>query len=76
MRAQEMLAELRGETFGDGGQRNAAGVGGEDGARLAVLQHSLDQGALDFEVLGDGFDDPVAVPYLGEVVLEVAWGDQ
>src|ERR1039458_9605488 len=38
-----MLPELGGESFGDARQRNAAGIGGEDGAWLAMLQHLLDQ---------------------------------
>jgi len=37
-----------------------------------VFQHLFDQGALDGQVFGDGFYDPVAVLYLGEVVFEVA----
>ena len=36
----------------------------------------VEQGALDVEVLGDGFDDPVAVGDEGEVVVEVAEGDE
>ena len=35
MRAQEVLAEFGGKSFGDAGQRDAAGVGGNNGTRLA-----------------------------------------
>ena len=76
MRAQEMLAEFGGESFGDAGEGNAAGVGGKDGAGLARLDYFVEQRALDFEVLGDSLDDPVAIFDLGQVVFEVTGSDQ
>jgi hypothetical protein len=42
-------------------QRDAAGVGGDDGVGFAELLHFAPETALDFQILGDGFDDPVAV---------------
>ena len=45
-------------------------------SRLAMLQHLLDQGALDFQILGDGFENPVTGLYFCQVVLEVSGGDQ
>ncbi len=54
----------------------AAGVGGEDGVGAAVLRDLFEQSALDVEVLGDGFDDPVAVGDQGEIVVEVADGEE
>ena len=54
----------------------AAGVGGEDGAGAAVLRDLCEQGVLDVEVLGYGFDDPVAIGDEGEVVVEVAEGEE
>ena len=34
------------------------------------------EAALDVEILGDGFDDPVAIGDFIEVVFEVAGGDE
>ena len=36
----------------------------------------FDQGALDLQLFGDGFHDPIAVAYLGEVVFEIAGCDE
>ena len=58
------------------GQRDAAGVGGKDGAGRAHLGHAAEQAALDLQVLGHRFDDPVAVAQLRQVVFEVARRDQ
>jgi len=41
-----------------------------------VLLDFFEESALDFEVLGDDFDDPVAVGNEGEIVVEVAGGEQ
>jgi hypothetical protein len=76
VRAQEMLPELGRESLGNARQRNTAGVGGEDGAGLAMSQHLLDEGALDLKSFRDGFDDPIAVSYFGQVVFEIAGCDE
>ena len=76
VRAEKMLAEFGRIAFGDLRQRNAAGVGGDDGAGRAMRDHPVVERALDGEVFGDGFDDPVAVCDLREVVVEVAGGDE
>ena len=39
-------------------------------------QDAGEQRGLDFEVLGDGFDDPVALGELGQVVVEGAGSDE
>ncbi len=54
----------------------AAGIGGDDGSRFADGIDFAQQFAFEFEVLDDGFDDPVNFGELLEVVLEVADGDQ
>ncbi len=74
--SEEMLAEFGGESFGDAGERNPAGVGGEDGAGLARLDYLVEQTALDFKVLSDGFEDPIAIFDLAQVIVEVTGGDE
>ena len=76
VRAQKMLPELAVETLGDLRQRDAAGIGGDDRARRAHGRHAAPQGALDLQILRDGFDDPVASADAAQVVLEIAGGDQ
>ncbi len=39
-------------------------------------QNAGEQRGFDFEILGDGFNDPVAVGELGQIVVEVAGGDE
>ena len=41
-----------------------------------VGHDAFQEGALDFEILGHGFDHPIALAQLGEVVFEVAGGDE
>jgi hypothetical protein len=76
VRAQKVLAEFGGKAFGDLRERNAAGVGGDDGAGGPMRNHAIVERAFDGEIFGDGFDDPVAVFDLREVVIEAAGGDQ
>ncbi len=61
VRAEPGAAEVVGEAFGDFGHGKSAGVGGDDGAGLADGFYFLEQVALDFQILDDGFDDPVDV---------------
>ena len=75
MRAGPMALEIVGEAFGDLADGKAGGVGGDDGAGAAMRRNSLQQAALDGEIFGDGFDDPVGLGAPGEVVLEIADGD-
>ncbi len=76
VRTEPAAAEVVRETFGDLGHRQAAGVGGDDRSGLAHGIDALQQLALDVEVFDDDFDDPVDLGQLGEVVFEVADGDQ
>ena len=63
-------------TLRDGPQRDAAGVGRQDGVGGGEVEHAGPEVALDFEALGDGLNDPVAGSQSGQVVIEVAYGDQ
>ena len=76
VRAQKVAAEFSRETFRDLSERDTAGVGGEDRVRFANLVDAAPKGALDFEIFGDRFDDPVAVCDVAEIVFEVTWRDQ
>ncbi len=76
MRAQEVAAETGREAFRDVGERDAAGVGGKDGIGFARGFNFVPQRALGLEVFDDGFDNPVAVRELSEIVLEVARFDE
>ena len=76
VRAEPAAAEVVGEAFGDLGDGQSAGVGGDDGAGLADGVDLAQQLALEVEVFDDGFDDPVDFGELLEVVFEVADGDQ
>src|SRR5581483_11574041 len=75
MRARPMALEFVGEPFGDLADGKAGGVGGDDRAGAAMRQDFLQQAALDGEIFGDGFDDPVSLGAPDEVVFEIADGD-
>ena len=76
VRAEEVAAELGRESFGDFGERDAAGVGGDDGVGAARGFDFAPEVALGVEVFDDGFDDPVAFGDQVEVVFEVAGQDE
>ena len=44
--------------------------------RLAQLFHLAPKRSLDLQILGNGFDNPVAIRDFVEVVIEAAGGDQ
>ena len=72
VRAQEVAPEPGRETFRYFGERDAAGVGGEDRIGFASGFDFAPQRTLDLEIFDDGFDNPIAVRELREIVLEVA----
>ena len=61
MRDGEMLSEILRAAFQHVLCRDAGGVGGDDGARPAVLGDPAEDPALDGEVLDDHLDDEVAL---------------
>jgi len=71
-----MGAKLRQKTFGDFGERDAAGVGGQDRAGFVTRGYLAPQGAFGIQVFDDGFDDPVAIGELVEIVLEISGLDE
>ncbi len=74
--AQEMAAEVGRESRGDFGQRDAAGIGGKDGAGFTRGIHLAPEHALGVQVFDDSFDNPVAFGELVEIVLEITGLDQ
>ena len=74
--AEPVVANLIWHAFDDLVDGEAGGVAGDDGAGAAVLEDFGEEGALDVEVFGDDFDDPVAVGDEGKVVVEVAEGEE
>src|SRR5882672_728997 len=53
----------------------ATGVGGDDGPGFAELRDAREEFALDFEIFGDDFDDPIGFGDAREVVFKIADGD-
>ena len=54
----------------------AGGVGGEQHVRGEMRQDAGEQRGFDFEVFGDGFDDPVAIREFGKIIVEGAGSDE
>ena len=75
MSAQETLFESGGAAFGDLVDRQAAGVGGDDGVSGQGLFQSGHQLLLDGKVLDHRFDYPFSIFQQVEVFLEIAGGD-
>ena len=76
MRAEKVRAEIGREAFGDFGERDAAGVGGEDGAGFSHSVNFAPQRPLGIQVFDDRLNDPVATGELIEIVLEITGFDQ
>ena len=70
MRPEPGGAQRGGQSLGDAGHGQSAGVGGEDGPLLEVRQNFGQDLLLDGQIFGDRFDDPVAALQQGEVVVE------
>ena len=61
VRAEKMLAELGGKAFGDLASGMPLVLVERMVPGLRCVSTFVEQRALDLQVLGDGFDDPVAV---------------
>ncbi len=72
VRAEPVPAELSLKPSAMACHGQSAGVGGDDGARLAHGLHLAQQRALELQVLHHGLDDPVALGQQVEMVVEVA----
>jgi len=73
--ASPVLLEFFGHAFGDEMDGKAAGIGGNDGAGLAKLRDTGKELALDIEIFGNDFDDPIGFGNAGKIVFEIADGD-
>ncbi len=76
VRSQKVLPEVAIEALGDEGQRNSAGVGGDNRPRRAQGGDAAPQRAFDVEILRHGFDDPLAAADAAQIVLEIPRRDQ
>ena len=74
--AQEVLEEVLGAALADEAQRDARGVGADDGVGLAHLLDAGHELLLGLQFLDNGLDDPVGLAHPVEVVLHVAGGDE
>ena len=75
MRPRPVLLPFFGHAFRDAAHGQAGGIGGDDRAGLADLRDAREQRALDLEIFGDDFDNPVRVGAKFQVVFEVAGND-
>ncbi len=72
VRAQEAAPEFMREALRDLMERNAAGIGGEDGILQRKGLHLLPQRAFDVQILRDGFENPIAFGNSRKVLVETA----
>jgi hypothetical protein len=75
MRAGPVLLEVGGGVFRDLVDGQAGSIGGYNSAGAAMRSYAVEEFALDFEIFGNGFDDPVGFGAAREIVLEIADGD-
>ena len=75
MRPHEATGEIITETFGDVVNRDAGGVGADDGVRLGDFGDLRHQILFDVETFDDDFDNPVGIGDFVEVVFDVADAD-
>ena len=73
--SNEAPAKMRAETLGQPGQRNAAGVGGCNGAGRKMGRHLLPEISLDLDVFNNRFDNPITIRQACQVIFEVAERD-
>ena len=76
MRAGPVLLQFVGQALGDAvptGQ--AGGIGGDDRAGLATCGDAREQRALDLQIFGDDFDDPVGFGAELQIVFEISGDD-
>ena len=76
MRSRPVPLEILGVIFADAMDGQTGGVGGHQRSRLAHRFHALEKLALDFQILGHGFDNPIRIAEPRQVVFEIARGDQ
>ena len=75
MSSEEAVA-MRGEPSCDLLERQAGGVGGEQGVRSQMRHDASQERRFYLQVFSHGLDNPVAPGEPGQIVLEVAGGDE
>ena len=76
MRSRPVLLKILRAAFGDQVNRQAGSVRRDDGARLAHRFDALKQLALDFQIFGDGLDDPIHLPHQARLSSKIPGRDQ
>ena len=76
MRSRPVLLKILRAAFGDQMNRQAGSIRGDDCAGLAHRFDAREEFALDLQVLGDRFDDPIHFAAPIEIVFEISERDQ
>src|SRR5260370_35178574 len=71
VRPGPVLLKIFRKTLGDQADGEAGGVGGDDGAGLAMREEAREQFSLDLEVLRHGFDNPIGAGAESKVVVKI-----
>ena len=75
MRAGPVLLPFLGQALGNAADRKAGGIRGDNRARFANRGDAREQRALDLEIFGDDFDDPVGLGAEFQIVFQIAGDD-
>ena len=76
MRSGPVLLKIFGAAFGDQVNRQPGSIRCDDRAGFAYRFDAREKAALDLQVFGDGFDDPIHLAAPGDIVFQVSGGDQ
>ncbi len=76
MRSGPVLLKIFGSAFGDQMNRQTGSVRSDDGTGLADRFYAREEAALDFQIFGDGFNDPIHLATPGDVVFKITGGDE
>src|SRR6185437_4265518 len=74
--ARPMRLKILGAALRHEANRQPGGIRADNRARAAMLVDASKEAALDGEVFGDGFDDPIRLRAPCKIVLEVSRRDQ
>ncbi len=75
MRAQPVAAEILAAAFFDAVDRQAGSICGNDCAGRAMNFHAREQRALNFEIFGDCFNNPIGFRAPIEIVFKISGDD-
>ena len=70
MRAGPMAAEIQTASFGDFADAETGSICGNESAGTAMSFDAFEKRALDFEIFGDDFDDPIGLGAPIEIIFQ------